>query len=735
MARKVIAYFMHEEERDAAIGQMITADVVTDSSVYGEADDGAITRMKAKGLIVATLEEDRPEPRADIFSFEGGGAAGLRAAAGDPSPGWHLVRLSAPLMEPWKAALGTTGVTLRDRTPNGEYRVWLTPQQATNLRGMAFVRSVERDTKEGTAPRAPRIAGGEAAPIRRMLTYDVLLRSEADADAVQAWLRDHHVPVGGMAKNKIRIYLLEDEPLKDEIDSVVGVDKVEQYIAPKLANDRARLLLGIERAASAPALALAQEGEGEIVAIADTGIDDQHPDLKQRIAGKVALGRPGDTSDPDGHGTHVAGSVAGDGSASGGMIRGAAPKAQLYFQSIMDAEGDLGGLPLDLADLLRPAYDAGARVHNNSWGVTTRSTYRANSLEVDRFVRDNKDMVVVIAAGNEGVGTPVVKAQQGFIEWTSISAPATCKNAISVGASRSDRSQHGYSSHTYGDLWPDKYPFDPTRSARVSGDPECLAAFSSRGPCDDMRIKPDLVAPGTDILSTRSSIAPLRNFWGSFPSQPQYALNGGTSMAAPLVAGCAALVREYYRKPPNRHEPSAALVKATLINSTRWLSGADGIADHKLSPNYHQGFGALDMGNCIPNKAAPDFTLQFFDNWKDQATWFQRTGQRIRFRFTAEKGRELRICMAYTDPPSRALVNNLNMLVQMEGDTKKWVGNADIPNGIGIPDSLNNVEIIRIQPTDDSVWMIQVFAQNLLESDQDFALVVTGKNVTPLEVF
>ncbi len=141
----------------------------------------------------------------------------------------------------------------------------------------------------------------------------------------------------------------------------------------KLHNDHARLLLGIHQ--SNPGTGLRETGAGQIVAVADTGVDDHHPDFQGRIAAVVALGRPGNTSAPHGHGTHLAGSVLGDGSASGGAIRGAAPGARLYFQSLLDAQGELGGLPLDLRDLFDEAYQNGARIHNNSWGAATASRH------------------------------------------------------------------------------------------------------------------------------------------------------------------------------------------------------------------------------------------------------------------------------------------------------------------------------------------------------------------------
>lgn len=81
--------------------------------------------------------------------------------------------------------------------------------------------------------------------------------------------------------------------------------------------------------------------------------------------------------------------------ASSGAFRGAAPAAKIVFQSLLDSQGGLGGLPLDLRDLFDEAYKYGAKIHNNSWGANTQSTYTANAEEVDEYVAQQRDMLVV----------------------------------------------------------------------------------------------------------------------------------------------------------------------------------------------------------------------------------------------------------------------------------------------------------------------------------------------------
>ncbi len=267
---------------------------------------------------------------------------------------------------------------------------------------------------------------------------------------------------------------------------------------------------------------------------------------------------------------------------------------------------------------------------------------------------------------------------------------------------------------------------------KISGDVEGLAGFSSRGPCgNESRIKPDVVAPGTDIASTKSSIAPTANFWGPYPKNRMYAFMGGTSMSAPIVSGFAVLVREYFVKAFS-YQPSAALLKAAIINSTRTLRGNDSLADHAFIPNFHQGFGCVDMKNAIPNELQKDLSLVFVDSWKRSDLQFNSTGERFLFSVEVKEGLPLRLCLCWTDPPGRGLQNNLNLFVMHKEQQHKWTGNAEIPRTITTFDRDNNVEIIRIENVQAGQYLIAVQAANVIFSPQDFALVVTGKLASQL---
>jgi hypothetical protein len=740
--QRVIVFTMHEGEQDLARRTLAEAEQ-TPGFTVGEASDEQVEHMRAAGLIVQPIEvkpgaagKAQTPGRlnrilADLERTITFASHSVRLPEDDlnfDEPQVYLIQIIGPLLPQYRERLREAGAELLECYVGGGYSAFLSLADVPRVARLEFVSSVDlyepADTVVSEAAGGQPLGGPEAVTgAREMVTWDIRLHRESDKSELTSWLENRGVAIAGEAGRKVRIYCLEGDPKVGEIASLAQVQKIEQYISPKLFNDRACALVGLTRQGVA---AFRQDGTGQIVAVADTGLDESHPDFAGRTVAVVALGRPGNPDDPHGHGTHVSGTVLGTGAASGGQIRGAAPGARLYFQSLLDAQGKLGGLPLNLGDLFESAYQAGARVHNNSWGAATRSTYTINSDEADAFVAARRDMLVVFAAGNEGQAAERLNSAQGIVDWLSIGAPGTAKNVLTVGASSGDRTSGGLADRTWGDVWPSAFPDPVVSTLNISGNDQEMAGFSSRGPSDDRRIKPDIVAPGTDILSARSSKAPAHRFWGSYPANDRYAYMGGTSMAAPLVAGCAALVRQYFIE-ERGHEPSAALVRATLINGATWLSGATANASNQdgVTPpgNFDQGFGRLNMATTIP--AESGFDLAFIDNWQDPAEQLNFSGDRRRFIIEAQGSGPLRLCLAYTDWAGRGLQNNLNLFLQLP-DGSKRVGNHQLRNSMGLPDGDNNVEVIRIDDAPAGSYLVQITAANLLHTPQDFALVVTG---------
>lgn len=720
--------------------------------VVCDIDEEQIPRLEERGVMVQAVERKQlPEVGAlappplpmfarlpDRFAAPREEAIAVLRADIEPAPtDVYVLTINGPLLPAWREALAAAGAELLERVESGDYTARIAAEHVPAVRELTFLNDLRlfapADTLNPTELAAhvtPPQAGAEE------VTFEAYLHPGNDPRTVVAWLHDRAVDVAGSGRRKVRFFALRGSTLIAELSRLPEVAAVEEFVPPRPANDRARVLLGIEKGRNVGGNGgpSGRTGKGQVIAVADTGIAEDHPDFSGRIRSVIALGRPNDASDPDGHGTHVAGSALGNGSASDGAIKGTAPDAELVFQSVLDARGELSGLGVDLGDLFDQAYAAGARIHNNSWGAVAGSAYRINSLEVDSYVYEHPEMLIVIAAGNSGTAVPPPpepealplpspKMEPGFVGLLSVDAPGTAKNALTVGASRSDRHVDG--DETWGAWWPEKYPDPPIAAAKVSGDAEALAAFSGRGPCDEqIRMKPDLVAPGTFILSTRSPIAPTKEFWAEHPDNKAYAFMGGTSMAAPIVAGCAALVRQYFVD-ERGHAPSAALVKAVLINGTRWLSGADAVADHPSEPNYHQGFGCVNMPTTIPATDA-EFRVAFRDIEIDASESLADTGAAAQYLINVGPG-ELRLCLAWTDPPGRGLQNTIALVLEHTNTGERWFGNPTRPPGVVGWDSGNNVQVIRVPEAAAGAYRVSLIAANLLVTPQAFALVVTGQ--------
>ena len=199
------------------------------------------------------------------------------------------------------------------------------------------------------------------------------------------------------------------------------------------------------------------DGSGIIVTVADTGLDNgvnnsnMHPDFRDHITGilsfppsastcaSLSLSPCGDDAeDHHGHGTHVAGSVLGDGTHSNGDIIGAAPEAHLLVHSIAtthNGEEKLLGIPNDLDDMFKLAWANNSRVHTNSWGSAVSGQYTTSSMQADASARTHDELVILFAAANEGVDSD----KNGEIDLDSMGSPATAKNVLTVGASENDR--------------------------------------------------------------------------------------------------------------------------------------------------------------------------------------------------------------------------------------------------------------------------------------------------------
>ncbi|GAA1518774.1 hypothetical protein GCM10009827_037500 [Dactylosporangium maewongense] len=643
------------------------------------------------------------DPLAQAHLLTAAGLAAPDAARSD----YVLVQTAAPLTGTEKAQLADLGVEIQEYVPEDTYLCRFRPADLGPVRSLPFVTWAGVYMKGFKIPAALRGAQPAPAgailpepnghgPSRKPHTVDVVLHRGVDAMSEQ--VRNDvaaaaRVDPAGLRPGDRKVRVTIEEGQLDELASLDEVRQIEPVPERQLFNNIARQIVNADVLVNGTAY----QGDGEIIAVADTGFDrgsttNVHPAFNGRVKKLYALGRtnPARTDDPHGHGTHVAGSALGDGHSAtmGGAILGTAPMAELVLQSTLDSAGRLGGLPVDLHDLFRPPYDNdGARVHTNSWGaVEPGLPYDASAFEIDDFVWNNQDMVICFAAGNDGRDGN----SNGVVDAGSIGSQSAAKNCITVGASESQRPF----APTYGEFWPGDFPADPLNSDQQADDPDGMVAFSSRGPTKELRSKPDVVAPGTCILSalSRKVTSPPTTFGPS--SDPLYFFDSGTSMATPLVAGCAAVLRETLIK-NGTPKPSAALVKALLINGAVELSGQYSPTEAGPSPNNNSGFGRVNLANSLiipgPN---PDGgfgeggPLEQGDEDGITIDIPREPPHRPGTHVPTAPGVNFKMTLTWTDPPGPALQNDLDLIV-VAADGSERHGNMGTSAKF---DRTNNVE-------------------------------------------
>ena len=471
------------------------------------------------------------------------------------------------------------------------------------------------------------------------------------------------------------------------------------------------------------------DGTGIIVAVSDSGLDSgtndstMHPDFRDHIVDIVSLpmtsgwattcGSPANdgAEDINGHGTHVAGSVLGDGTDSSGSIKGMAPEARLYFQSVgswcannpVGEQNTLLGIPTNKTDLFRFAAENGSRVHTNSWGSncsgTCFSEYTIGSLQADIAAREYANMTILFSAGNSGTDAN----SNGEVDFDSLGNPATAKNVFTVGASENNRPTI---TSKWGTMFsPNPFPANPIKDDKAADNISGMTGFSSRGPVDDGRIKPDIAAPGSFILSTKSRSAGACG-WGTHSAN--YCYMGGTSMSTPLTAGATALLLEHLIDNRGHQDPSSALVKAIFATSAHDMMGQYSDVTNgagETAPNNHEGWGLVDLRNAL--------NATFIEN--ESVSTSGNRGWSFNIPNSAP---DLNIVLSWTDPESTTvastnLVNDLDLAVKDPSGT--W---TELSN------NLDNLRGLKFSNPAQGTWEVHVNGTNVPRGPQFFALAL-----------
>jgi hypothetical protein len=422
-----------------------------------------------------------------------------------------------------------------------------------------------------------------------------------------------------------------------------------------------------------------------------------------------------------GHGTHVAGSVLGRGTASKGLLKGGAYEAKMVAEGMWSPMMKNLSVPSKLSDLFAKAFADGARIHTNSWGgARTAGAYDNFAVQVDEWLYANPDMLVLFAAGNSGAD----KNKDGRIDANSMASPGTAKNVMTVGASENVVTTGGIQVPISKlRAAKDEWPADPIYSDYISNNQNGLAMFSSRGPTLDGRVKPDIVAPGTNILSVKSQVKDASDLWGAY--NKDYAWSGGTSMATPLAAGAAAVARQVLVEKIGIQNPSGALMKATMIHTAvdmfpgqfGEVGAARGQEILNRRPNSDEGYGRVDVSNIV-NLGTQ---TQFIDNRQGVAQ-----GSEVSYEFTLSRPGSLYANLVWTDAPgssnaAQALVNDLDLvLVIANGQT------------LSMNDHINNLEMIEKSGLPAGTYKLTVKGFKVPQGKngtQAYALVFTPKEL------
>jgi serine protease AprX len=319
----------------------------------------------------------------------------------------------------------------------------------------------------------------------------------------------------------------------DRLKELKNVKYVEKDIPFKTCLDEATGIMGTPQVWD-----MGYTGQGVKVAVIDTGIDGTHPDLKGKVVGwKDLINNKATPYDDYGHGTHCAGIIGGSGAASDGMYKGVAPGVQFIGIKVLSKDGS-GSL-----STIMKGIDYASKTDANIISMSLGSSDHSQAMDdlVTRVVNSGK--IVVCAAGNSGPGTK------------TIGCPADTPAVITVGAT--DKSDN-------------------------------MASFSSRGPTKDGRTKPDICAPGKDIISCRATGIGERKAIDKY-----YISMSGTSMACPMVAGSIALMVQ--KDPSLTPQKAKELLENTAKHGNKY-------------PNYNSGYGRVNIKSAIDTQGGKTIT-------------------------------------------------------------------------------------------------------------------------------
>jgi len=451
-------------------------------------------------------------------------------AHGDP--GSYLVQARGPIDGAFRSLLQGAGAAIVSYIPNNAYLVRASAAVARQLQAAPQMQAVLPYEPYYKLKLSLLKLAVAQDPLPGNSGLNVLLFADA-GQATRADLEALGASIVGDEEPSPFGPVLRVLPPSDGLAAIAGlpgVQEVEWTLLRAPANDFSRERIGVAVDSVATNSYLGLSGSNVLVNINDSGVDATHPDLASRVFGDL----PSTLVDPNGHGTHVAGIIASSGgksstvtNASGpdgpyfgtnNVFRGMAPAANLFALPVgvmtkPFTDGATLSWPSD-AYLQQTAARTNAFISNNSWNYVGNDsqTYDLHAASYDAAVRDalpnvpgSRPLLLVFSAGNSGGGNSDGTAGNA----DTINSPGTAKNVITVGAIEQIRNLTNL-------VWKCTSPGDTNSCTTnqpwlsMSDANDQVAGFSSRGPVGvgiegtNGRFKPDLVAPGTFVISTRS---------------------------------------------------------------------------------------------------------------------------------------------------------------------------------------------------------------------------------------
>ncbi len=692
--------------------------------------------------------------------------AELSQAPADGSRLW-MVQFVGPVKDAWLEDVRSLGLEIVQYMPNNAYVVWGDTAGLERFATLAATSPVVQWTGayQPSYRLEPSLQGAAATRPGELLDVTVQFYKTDGAEQSLARLR----ALGGLIYREpsqvLNFVNISLQLPAGQISSVAGwadVYNVEPYRAPTRLDERQGQIVagnlttvGGKVEPSGPGYLAWLESHDfpttpssyPLVDITDDGIDQGdaanvlHPDFHE-------LGQAGNpdritaiadcTTDPKGngvggHGNINAGIVAAYNNRSGPphvdsdgyrLGLGISPYGQIAGTKIFRNAG-----PFDISQcggtdrgVVASSVAKGAKITSNSWGSAVNGAYDSSAQTYDLLTRDasnttagNQEMLHIFAAGNKGAAP------------NTLDSPGTAKNVLTVGATEGVH---------------DNGVVDGCGTS-AADNADDIIDFSSRGPTDDGRIKPDIVAPGTHIqgpasqdpaFNGNSVCGMLTNPY--YPAgQTLYTWSSGTSHSTPALAGAAALIYEYYGRvlTPGR-TPSPAMLKALILNTPRYLAGT-GANDTLPSPD--QGWGGVNLGTLF------DGTPRVLE---DQTRLLQGSGDEYTLAGqVARSNKPFRVSLVWTDAPGstvgNAYVNDLDLEVTVGGQVYR----GNVFNGAnsitgGAFDQRNNVENVFLPAGLSGSFTARVLARTIAGdgvpgngdvTDQDFALVISNATISP----